>query len=794
MFGLARARVLLAFLVVVTACASPPPLPPKVVDTGSGLAVAGGPLPVAQAGVEVDPGTAVPVTRADAIRGDALAPVTIVTFTDLQCPFCSRLAATLDEVAQHYGPKKVRLVWKNFPLPFHAQAKPAALAAETVRALSGSAAFWRFTALAFKNQRALGAESFEAWAEAAGTPRADFRAALEAGSFAGVVERDHELGERLGVTGTPASFVNGVQVSGAQPSGAFEEEIDRQLAAAEALTKDGLPPSRVYAVLSDKNFEAPAPKPAPSHAEPEDTAVWRVPIDGSPVRGKATALVTLVELGDYQCPFCGRVQPTIDALEQEYGDKLRVVWKHAPLPFHPRAEPAAELTIEARAEKGDAGFWQAHALLFANQTNLGDTDLEGYARTLGLDARRVATALSSHKHKAVIERDQEVAENVKATGTPHFFINGRRLVGSQPIEKFRALIDGELARAEALVRTGVAPARVYDKLQKDAKVGAPFERVVLPAPTRANPGKGAPAGAKVVVQMFVDFQCPFCKRVQPTMNELIAAFPGKVRVVFRHLPLSFHTNAALAAEAAAEAFAQKGEAGFWAMADLLWASQDAPDGLERPALEQAAGQAGLDMKRFRAALDGRIHRAAVEADSAIAAKAQISGTPACAVNDYLVSGAVPLAQFERAVRKALGPKEPIDPTTLHGAALPAPAAHVPPPPVAPTNAPTTFGAKHLVIMYAGSQRAPGSITRTRAQAFARAHEALAKVRSGARFEDLVAVYSDEPGAAARGGDLGRFPRGAMAPEFQGAVEALAVGSASSVVETPFGFHIIVRTQ
>ena len=106
-----------------------------------------------------------------------------------------------------------------------------------------------------------------------------------------------------------------------------------------------------------------------------------------------------------------------------------------------------------------------------------------------------------------------------------------------------------------------------------------------------------------------------------------------------------------------------------------------------------------------------------------------------------------------------------------------------------------FGAKHLVVMYQGSRRAPPGVTRTKEEARARAAEAMRKARKpGAIFSDVVAEYSDEPGATRRGGDLGQFPRNAMVPEFQEALEKLAIGQVSDVVETPFGFHVVVRTK
>jgi parvulin-like peptidyl-prolyl isomerase len=132
-------------------------------------------------------------------------------------------------------------------------------------------------------------------------------------------------------------------------------------------------------------------------------------------------------------------------------------------------------------------------------------------------------------------------------------------------------------------------------------------------------------------------------------------------------------------------------------------------------------------------------------------------------------------------------------------APPATPAHAPsgaPPTVAPPKAPDAplYGAKHLVVQYKGSARAPASVTRTKDEAKARAEEALKKIKGGAKFEDVVGDYSDEPGAKERGGDLGRFRPGTFDPKFVEAVQGMKVGDVSGVVETQFGFHVILRTQ
>lgn len=106
----------------------------------------------------------------------------------------------------------------------------------------------------------------------------------------------------------------------------------------------------------------------------------------------------------------------------------------------------------------------------------------------------------------------------------------------------------------------------------------------------------------------------------------------------------------------------------------------------------------------------------------------------------------------------------------------------------------TIGAKHVLVMHDGSERRPPGITRSREEARTRAEECLARIRGGAEFDQVVVECSDEPGAAKRGGDLGVFERRAMVPEFADAAFALQVGEVSRVVESPFGFHIIKRTE
>jgi protein-disulfide isomerase len=600
----------------------------------------------------------VPVTAADPTWGDANAPVTIVEISDFECPFCSRVGPTMKQIKETYGPKKVRVVWKHNPLPFHKSARGAHEAAATVMALSGSEAFWKFHDSAFANQKQLNDENYEKWAAAAGVDAAKFKAAYGAKKYASKVDEDLAMSKKVGASGTPAFRINGVTVSGAQPFDKFKEVIDAQLAEANKMIASGTKPSEIYVALTNKNQQAaPAGKEQPEKKEPaeDDKSVWKVPVLGDdPIRGPKDALVTMIIFSDYQCPFCKRVEDTIKQVSESYKNDLRIVWKDNALPFHPRAKPAAILGRVAYEKKGDKGFWDAHDAMFESAPKLEEADLQAVAEKLGLPWDQIKTAIDSKTNKYLdkIEASMEVANDFQARGTPHFFINGVRLSGAQPVEKFKAAIDEQLAKAKALVAKGTPKAKIYEEVIKDGKEPQGAEKKDVAAPDASSPYKGG-ANAKVVIQEFSEFQCPFCKRVGPTMKELEAEYGNKIKIVWRHLPLPFHKDAPLAAEAAQEAFAQKGNAGFWAMHDKLFEAQGGEGSLSRENLEKLAGEIGLDMAKFKASLDSHKHKAKVEADSKVGNDAGINGTPGFVINGYYLSGAQPTPAFKKLIDKAL---------------------------------------------------------------------------------------------------------------------------------------------
>ncbi len=304
--------------------------------------------------------------------------------------------------------------------------------------------------------------------------------------------------------------------------------------------------------------------------------------------------------------------------------------------------------------------------------------LEKYAADIGLDVARWKTAMENGRAKARVEADTKLAEQLAINGTPSFFINGRPLVGAQPLERFKAVIDEELGRADQKLAAGTARAALYGELTR-----AGLEKRDRPAgPGKAIPGGNCPNGAcpgaggrapvevdnkiykvemgsspargprdaAVTVVLFSEFQCPFCKKVAPTLEELEKAFPGKVQVVWKNFPLDFHKNARGAA-LAAHAAGLQGK--FWQMHDKLLENQQA---LQPADLEKYAQELALDLPRWKAG-DGQLGGGnLVEADVKQAQALGVTGTPCMFINGRKVEGALPIDMLRPIVEQELAPK------------------------------------------------------------------------------------------------------------------------------------------
>ncbi len=168
--------------------------------------------------------------------------------------------------------------------------------------------------------------------------------------------------------------------------------------------------------------------------------------DRDHIRGPADAHVTLVEYGDFECPYCGQAEPVVRELLADFGD-LRYVWRHLPLTdVHPRAQLAAEASEAAGAQ---GAFWPMHDLLIEHQADLEPKDLMRYAEQLGLDVNLFTNDLRNHRWSDRVAADVDSADVSEVAGTPSFFVNGQRQVGAYDLTTLGRAVRTAQAQAEA---------------------------------------------------------------------------------------------------------------------------------------------------------------------------------------------------------------------------------------------------------------------------------------------------------------------------------------------------------
>ncbi|HEV8636398.1 MAG TPA: DsbA family protein [Chloroflexota bacterium] len=176
------------------------------------------------------------------------------------------------------------------------------------------------------------------------------------------------------------------------------------------------------------------------------------------VRGPADAPVTLVEYGDFECPYCAAARPIVRELFERLGGRLRVVHRHFPLTHeHPRAQAAAE-AAEAAAVQGK--FWEMHDLLYASPTRLADADLRGHAAALGLDLGRFDAERATHAHAARVREDAAGGARSGVSGTPTFFVDGVRHDGPVDLRELLAAVAAALPEDDPAPTEGAPRLRI----------------------------------------------------------------------------------------------------------------------------------------------------------------------------------------------------------------------------------------------------------------------------------------------------------------------------------------------
>jgi protein-disulfide isomerase len=397
------------------------------------------------------------------VRGRADAPVTLVAFSDFECPFCERGHKTVQQLEREYG-DRLRVAYKAFPLDFHSHAMIAALVAKSAQE---QGKFWEFHDKLFL-QKGIDMPRLEMYGREVGLDMDRVAADVEALKFGSSVQRDLRQGRKLGVTGTPAYFINGRYLSGAKPIEVLREMIDKELELAVKWQQDGVRADQIYAHATANGYREVQYQKARKGLKPD--VIYPVPVDGAPQRGPATAPITVVEFGDFECQFCARGHDTLEKLRRRYGDRMRVVFRHYPLDFHSHAFLAARASLAAHAE---GKFWEFHDKLYATRARFDEETLTAIARELKLNLKKFSARLHSDEFDAQIAADQQLGHTLGVRGTPAYFVNGRALDGAVPELEFRLVVQEELERAEAALREGAAPNGLYERLVTPRPAEAP---------------------------------------------------------------------------------------------------------------------------------------------------------------------------------------------------------------------------------------------------------------------------------------------------------------------------------
>ncbi len=503
---------------------------------------AGKDMPARAARREVDPNVA--YNPSDAWKGDPKALVTIVEFSDYQCPHCKKAEDVMEQVLAAY-PTGVRIVFMNNPLRFHPQAMPAAVAALEVKAQKGLDAYWAFHKKLFENQQDISPENLEKWLAEAGVDLAKYKAAVDNKTHEATIQRHQGLALKFGARGTPAFFVNGYFLSGARPLEQFKAVIDREMEKARKAIEEGKATAEnYYAFLMSTaepqvkwiggNDGQQSQARRPMRPRLDATKVYRVWPEGGmdefkkiPYFGDPKAPVVVMMALDIECPWCEKLMPTLDELLEGtplppgtapgpdhfagYKTGVRFMLLHFPLPFHKNASLAHQAAQEVFEQKGPEAFRNFLKKCFQNQRALQRANLEAWAQELGVNMARFREALDKETHKAFIEKLQQMGRAVGVQGTPAIYVNGKFLLGrGMPI--FRKAIDDARTEAEALMKKGIAPEKVYEEIMKTAEPKAiwiqpeenggnappPVQIQKIEGPTAAPgqlPGSNIPVGA-----------------------------------------------------------------------------------------------------------------------------------------------------------------------------------------------------------------------------------------------------------------------------------------------------------
>jgi protein-disulfide isomerase len=385
-------------------------------------------------------------------EGPENAKLTMVVFSDFECPFCQKYATSARALAKQFD-KDLRSVYVMFPLnndcndalnkPFHPKA---CVAAEAAYAAKEQGKFWEMHDFLFQHQRDMTPESIVEFATAQGMDAAKIKDAIDNGVYTAQIKAQASQLIPTNSRGTPTVFINGkkaLNVRWDDPAQAGEflkgllnpteekkTEVKPSVTNAAALTQD-------FIVLDDGTrleerlqniatrlaaIEIKSPNAPPKPKGPDPNKPYNFKLEGRPMLGPAAAPVTMVVFSDLTCPFCGQMSKVYEGLQKQYPEQLRVVFKSVVNPNH---SFSLESLKAAQLAQGAGKFWEMHDAVFENREKLSLDLLKELAQKNGVDPAKFDEAMKDKSPGPVISEDLKEADANGIMSTPTVFINGR---------------------------------------------------------------------------------------------------------------------------------------------------------------------------------------------------------------------------------------------------------------------------------------------------------------------------------------------------------------------------------
>lgn len=373
----------------------------------------------------------------------------------------------------------------------------------------------------------------------------------------------------------------------------------------------------------------------------DDSIPFEQNIPVFPMKGNPNALVTVLAYMDYHCPHCISVDATIMKVLEDNPGNVRI----AVLPMPNESDPISMSTAKALIAAHVLGkFWELHDALMKNSAPLTDTFIKYQMTTLGMDEAEYTKIMENEETAEFIKKVIASAKARGLNGTPSILINGDLLVGNQPPFVFQVNIEraikvaGEVASSKNL--SGEALFQELSKANANKKY-APFILDAQPdAPFLGDPN------AIITIEVFSDFSCDHCVKVESIIKELLTIYNGKLKFIYRHSP--YLSNEAPKAHYAAEAARLQGK--FWEYAEKLYADQANHN---RDNFIQIATSLGLDVAKFTADMDSEEVIKRVNTDLKTSFNFRVRGLPCFRMNGTLVYGARPIDDFKYFIDKEL---------------------------------------------------------------------------------------------------------------------------------------------